>query len=88
MNHPLFFTPNGDGINDFWTVPVPSTLQDVLISIFDRYGKLVFQFQPSDRGWDGMFNGKSMPATDYWFAIDFKENGEIKQFKSHFSLIR
>ena len=40
------------------------------------------------QGWDGSFNGLSMPSTDYWFKVFYKENGEFKEFRSHFSLKR
>ncbi|WP_324207569.1 T9SS type B sorting domain-containing protein [Flavobacterium sp.] len=39
-------------------------------------------------GWDGTFNNQQLPSTDYWFTIDYTENGAAKQFKAHFSLKR
>jgi gliding motility-associated-like protein len=63
-------------------------IQNPLISIFDRYGKLLIQLNESSFGWDGTFNGVPLPATDYWFTIDFEENSVKKSFKSHFSLLR
>ncbi|WP_324208190.1 T9SS type B sorting domain-containing protein [Flavobacterium sp.] len=39
-------------------------------------------------GWDGTFNNQQLPSTDYWFTIDYTENGAAKQFKAHFSLVR
>ena len=87
MNYPYFFTPNGDGINDTWTINLgTSTLS--IISIFDRYGKLIKQIAANSSGWDGTFNGIQLPATDYWFTIDFIENNNPRTFKAHFSLIR
>lgn len=86
LDYPKYFTPNGDGYNDFWNIknldklPNPS-----LISIFNRFGKLMYQFDGDDIGWDGTLNNKSMPSTDYWFTLDFKND---KTIKGHFSLIR
>ncbi|MFL2619789.1 MAG: T9SS type B sorting domain-containing protein, partial [Flavobacteriaceae bacterium] len=39
---------------------------------------------------DGTFNGKPLPATDYWFTIQYEEPGTdiIKTFRAHFSLKR
>lgn len=88
---PNFFTPNGDGINDFWQFIKPTEISDILevfegnISIFDRYGSLVMELDPESRGWDGSFNGKPLPSSDYWFkavSIDRKE------IQGHFSLKR
>lgn len=87
VNFPNFFTPNGDGINDNWNITSSNTLQNPRISIFDRYGKLIYQITNSI-GWNGTFNGQNLPADDYWFTIEFEENNVSKIFKSHFSLSR
>lgn len=87
--YPPFFTPNDDGFNDFWTIQTPVDLKKANISIFDRYGKLIYNFNSNRQGWDGKLNGYQLPSTDYWFVIDYvNRNGETKKFKSHFSLKR
>ncbi|MDO5977284.1 T9SS type B sorting domain-containing protein [Flavivirga spongiicola] len=88
IDHPKYFTPNGDGVNDIWNVVGVNLLKDVRISIFDRYGVLIKQIHPSGEGWNGNFNGNPMPSTDYWFRILFTENGLQKLYKSHFTLKR
>ncbi len=86
LGYDNFFTPNDDGINDFWQIRgLSSTAGTNLIHIFDRYGKLLKQIKPSDKGWDGIFNGRKMPADDYWFRV-YLQNGQ--EFNGHFSLIR
>ena len=89
LNYPRFFTPNGDGFNDFWTIDGLAA-RPASIYIFDRYGKLLKQLKmPSYDGWDGNYNGEPMPSSDYWFRVDyFDRNGRPKEFKSHFSLKR
>ena len=87
IDYPHFFTPNGDGINDFWNISGLNRLQNPKITIFDRYGKLIFQTD-NNVGWDGTLNGANLPATDYWFTIDFEENNIPRTFKAHFSLSR
>jgi gliding motility-associated-like protein len=88
INYPKFFTPNGDGVNDIWTITSVNNLKDVEIALFDRYGKVVKQILPNNAGWDGNFNGIALPADDYWFVIDFVENNIARTFRSHFSLKR
>ena len=88
VNYPTFFTPNGDGINDVWTIKGLNMLKNMEVSIFDRYGKLIKQIVPYGSGWDGTFNGNALSADDYWFVIHFEENGTAKTFRSHFSLSR
>ena len=89
IDYPHFFTPNGDGYNDYWNITdLKSTQSEVSITIFDRFGKLIKQISVASQGWDGTFNGAELPATDYWFSIDYTEKSVKKQFKSHFSLKR
>jgi gliding motility-associated-like protein len=89
INYMQFFTPNGDGYNDNWRIG-DLNQPDAKIYIYDRYGKLIKQISGSENanGWDGTYNGQPMPASDYWFLIEYKENKEVKIFKSHFSLKR
>ena len=89
IDYPKYFTPNGDGIHDTWNI-IGLNQADAKLYIFDRYGKLLKQISTTDqsKGWDGTYNGAQLPSTDYWFTIDFTENGQQKQFKSHFSLKR
>lgn len=84
-----YFTPNGDGVNDSWNILVPDDTRVMSVSIFDRYGKLLKQITPNGIGWDGKYNGKDLPSTDYWFSVEFmKQNNEKGIFKSHFTLKR
>jgi gliding motility-associated-like protein len=84
-----FFTPNGDGFHDTWNIVVPNNTSVMSISIFDRYGKLLKKYNPRQDRWDGIYNGSTVFATDYWFVLDYIDClGENKQFKSHFSLKR
>jgi len=93
IDYPRFFTPNGDGYNDTWQIEGIQNRPLIDIYIFDRYGKLLKQLSPLGDGWDGTYNGKLMPSTDYWFTITldilYGENESlIKTFKGHFSLKR
>ncbi|SCY28909.1 T9SS type B sorting domain-containing protein [Flavobacterium caeni] len=85
LGYPKFFTPNQDGYNDRWNV---SGIEGGVIRIFDRYGKLLKEMSTDGAGWDGTHNGNVMPANDYWFTIDYDNNGTGENFKAHFSLKR
>lgn len=85
LAYPLYFTPNQDGINDYWHVKYAYYEPKMEVFIFDRYGKLITSFRGQDLGWDGTFNGNLLPATDYWFKIK-REDG--REHKGHFSLVR
>lgn len=84
---PKFFTPNGDGYNDYWNIKGvnASFSSKSILYIFDRYGKLLKQVSPSSQGWDGTLNGEPLPADDYWFTLKLEDGREAK---GHFSLKR
>jgi gliding motility-associated-like protein len=54
------------------------------ITIYDRYGKLLKSFANSSIGWDGTFNNKHLPASDYWYVIQLNDT----IYKGHFTLKR
>jgi gliding motility-associated-like protein len=85
LDYPRYFTPNGDGYNDFWEIKNLDLLPKSTITIFDRYGKLLQQSSSTESRWNGTFNGYSLPADDYWFNLIFDDN---KTIKGHFSLKR
>jgi len=85
VDYPQFFTPNGDGINDFWHVNGINEVPGAEVMIFDRYGKFLIKLNSFGQGWDGTYNGKQMSSNEYWFRATLK-NGE--KFSGHFSLIR
>ncbi|MDD5149192.1 MAG: T9SS type B sorting domain-containing protein, partial [Flavobacterium sp.] len=84
---PKFFTPNNDGYNDYWNIKGVNANfnENSIIYIFDRYGKLLKQLSPSSQGWDGNFNGKYLPADDYWYTVKLEDGREAK---GHFTLKR
>jgi gliding motility-associated-like protein len=84
LDYPRFFTPNGDGFNDFWEIK-NFNQPNSKIYIFNRYGKLIKEILPNQKGWDGTFSGSLLPSSDYWFSL-FLENGRI--IKGHFALKR
>ena len=85
IGYPKYFTPNGDGFNDYWHI---YGLEGSTVFIFDRYGKLLKTLDSDNTGWDGTYNGNPLPSADYWFLVNYREDGIQKTFKSHFSLKR
>jgi gliding motility-associated-like protein len=92
VGYPKFFTPNTDGFHDFWNVLGIETLTDPVVHIFDRYGKLLKQLDATTIGWDGTFNGRPMPSSDYWFKMEYSRDEEgvvvAKTLQTHFTLKR
>ena len=84
---PIFFTPNNDGVNDYWNIKGINQKFNgkTNVLIFDRYGKLLKQLSPLSQGWDGKYNNKLLSSDDYWYSIQL-EDGRIS--KGHFALKR
>ncbi|WP_299229202.1 choice-of-anchor L domain-containing protein [uncultured Psychroserpens sp.] len=87
LGFPKFFTPNGDTYNERWHVYGVNTEfnQGIDIKIFNRYGKLLTQFDHLSNGWDGTLNGQQLPSDDYWFHVTLVDG---RTFQGHFSLKR
>ncbi len=87
IGFPNFFTPNNDGYHDYWQVAGQdrNNKQLARVEIFNRFGKILYALDLDSNGWDGTYNGKQMPSSDYWFKATFK-NGMI--YRGHFSLKR
>ena len=87
LGYPKFFTPNGDGFNDKWSLIgfSPQNQMNTSISIFDRYGKKVAEIGPDNHNWNGTYNSQPLPSSDYWFKVNL-EDGRL--VKGHFALKR
>lgn len=83
---PDYFTPNGDGQNDFWTIKGLFNYPKAEVKIFDRYGKLITKLTSNTTSWDGTLNGKNLLSDDYWYVFKIDENSP--EVKGHFSLKR
>ncbi|APG66216.1 hypothetical protein LPB136_12900 [Tenacibaculum todarodis] len=91
LNFPNFFTPNEDGINDFWTIEGfnNSFYPSSSIHIYNRYGKVMAELPAENPSWNGTFRGKRMPSTDYWYLVLLTDiYGRLREEKGHFSLLR
>jgi gliding motility-associated-like protein len=85
IGYQKFFTPNGDGIHEYWNIIGAEAFPQSVVTIYDRYGKLVNQMNVIGKGWDGTYNGRPLPSSDYWFRYEY-DNGKL--FQGHFTLKR
>ena len=78
IGYPKYFTPNNDGVNDFWKIEGVS--KDFYINgdiyIYDRYGRSLYFMNliTNSNGWDGTFNGYKLASNDYWFKATLTDN--------------
>lgn len=84
---PNSFSPNRDGINEFF-IPIIKETSDYTLRIFNRWGKKVFETNDPKVGWDGSFDGMIQPEGVYaWYII--YEGGYYKgNMKGTLTLLR
>lgn len=65
-------TPNNDGYNDFLVVPCleSSNFMQNSITIFNQWGDEIFNAAPYNNDWAGIYNGKRLPASTYFYILD------------------
>lgn len=67
------FTPNGDGINDRWlTTNGAACTNQVIVSVFNRYGNVVYENQNYQNNWDGTYKGKPVPDGTYYYVVTYR----------------
>lgn len=87
VSFPKFFTPNLDGAHDnFGAIVDAACTINGIVSVYDRYGKLMKQFNAANDYWDGTYNGLAAPSTDYWYHFIDTETSAV--VKGHFALKR
>ncbi|NJN41245.1 MAG: gliding motility-associated C-terminal domain-containing protein [Flammeovirgaceae bacterium] len=79
LYYPTAFTPNGDNLNDTFTVN-GKYIEKLELKIFDRWGSLIF-VSSSDQPWDGTSNGVSVQEASYTWTADITDQSgqNIKQ---------
>lgn len=78
---PTGFTPNGDGKNDIFRAIVFGKIQSFKLQIFDRSGALVFQTTDPDKGWDGLYKGRSYATTTFVWQCFYQLENENPEFQ-------
>lgn len=74
---PNTFTPNGDGVNDFWEIEFLNDYPGCIIEVYNTAGSLVYRSVGYSTPWDGKFKGQALPAGTYYYVIDPK-NGRSR----------
>lgn len=75
---PTIFTPNQDGINDFYIIPCFSG-GDFLnndVRIFNQWGDEVYYASPYDNSWNGIYKGSNLPVGTYFVIVDKGDGSE------------
>ncbi len=73
------FSPNGDGVNDTWTVPELKFYNNIEVQVFDRSGVRLFQTTNPEQGWNGRNQHGDVLAGPYLYIIHVKDINYVKK---------
>jgi gliding motility-associated-like protein len=82
---PNIFSPNGDGVNDYFVPLDFGAAKNLEVSIFNRWGELIFRTDKLQHGWDGTYRGKDCEVGVYTYfikgeflnGVSFKKTGSV-----------
>ena len=74
---PSAFTPNGDGINDVWDINNSFLYPDIEVTVFNIWGKIVFEDSGYITPWDGMYDGQMVPSGTYYYIVNTNNGDKI-----------
>lgn len=85
---PSAFSPNGDGINDFFQI-YQKDIELVNFCVYSRWGEKLFETQNLNTGWDGTFKGKKVQPGVFIYTIEYKDViSKTKLLKGNFTLLK
>jgi gliding motility-associated-like protein len=83
------FTPNGDGLHDFWLVTNGNCISAAKAEVFNRYGNKVYESKDYKNNWDGTYKGSPLPDGTYYFVITYQLiNGKTVYQKGNVTILR
>lgn len=94
VNAPNAFSPNQDGINEFWNIILGSAYRAKSLEIYDRWGAKMYRFEKDeigkqDAGWNGRFKQDLCNPGVYIYILELvDENGKAKRLAGDLTLIR
>ena len=85
---PNAFTPNKDGRNDYFGILNAVNITQYHLTVYNRWGQLIFESKNPAKGWDGTFNGQALETNVFVWQCTFKEKDNPKHLKGSVVLIR
>ncbi len=83
------FTPNGDGMNDVWILYRYNCFKKLEVSVYNRYGSLVYHADDYKNDWNGTYKNKPVPDGTYYYIIQlFSFDDRAYNFKGNVTILR
>mgnify|MGYP003635436524 CR=1 FL=1 len=87
---PTIFTPNGDGVNDYFYITIPYVTCFDLV-VYNRWGMEVFKTSTPEYPWDGrvVATGAPLPAGVYYYSVSYcLDNGKTETKNKTITILR
>ena len=78
VGFPTAFSPNGDGVNDFFELN-GGPVRTLTLSIYNRWGEKVFETDDITKGWDGKFKGTTQPMETYVWTVSYTYGQKVQK---------
>lgn len=93
LDFPNVFTPNGDGVNDFFEPNEIKNISKFELKVYNRWGTLLLKTTDTQMRWDGTINGSLAAEGVYFWVLDYAEfdgfeNGATKTQQGNVTLLR
>ncbi len=83
------FTPNGDGINDYWILYRSFCFKKLEVNVYNRYGSLVYHSSDYKNDWMGTYKNKPVPDGTYYCVIKLISfDNKESVFKNNVTILR
>ena len=63
------FTPNSDGVNDYFYIGNIQKYPDNILKIYNRYGQVIFTSANYNNDWNGEYQGNKVPTGTYFYIL-------------------
>ncbi|MEM7106862.1 MAG: gliding motility-associated C-terminal domain-containing protein [Bacteroidota bacterium] len=78
---PRLFTPNNDGVNDFWVIPDIESVENCTVEIYDPNGFKVFGRTGYQNDWNGTYEGRDLNEGAYYYILECNEDKRTGAFR-------
>ncbi len=72
------FSPNGDGVNDFFKISGLQNYPDHVLIVYNRWGNKVLEVANYQNDWNGVWKGKDLPDGTYFYHLDLGDGKKPK----------
>ena len=80
-------TPNGDGANDVFYIENIDTFPNNYLTIYNRWGNVVFETRSYNNDWEGTYNGQPLPVGTYYYYMELNDP-DNRSHSGHITILR